>query len=498
MRLAALLVAIAATARGELRAGTAKADITDYDAGPVNDPSFVKALALDDGSTRAVVLTVDAVALAEIGRIDNGFLARVRAELARDPGIPALNVVANASHCHSVVRRDVDALAVRAAREAWRNRVPVLAGAGRGREDRVGENRRMRLRNGSEADVRRAYSMPPDSDVAATGPVDPEIGVLRLDRLDGRPLAVVYNFAVHPIQGVPSGGNTADLVGFASRVIEESLGDGALAFFIQGCAGDINPAKYKDIHHPHDAEPLGNLLGLATMRAARKIRTRDAGSLRLVNETMAVPRGADIEARMARIRSERDRLLKSLEGTSLNLRTFLELMLTHRLNADFPSYYAHRYLHERGQGRADATKMDADNRADMERYLRNVMAMEEITRLQTNLALLEKHHAEAIAAGTRSLDVEVVGLRVGDFRLVTFPGELTVEIGLGVKRREQASHPFTFVAGYTNGYIYYTPTASQRSNSGFAQEDCDSKVAPEWQQLFEDRAAAVLGRLSAP
>ncbi len=39
----------------------------------------------------------------------------------------------------------------------------------------------------------------------------------------------------------------------------------------------------------------------------------------------------------------------------------------------------------------------------------------------------------------------------------------------------------TFVAGYTNGYIYYTPTADQRNNSGYAQEDCDTLVAPEWQ-----------------
>jgi hypothetical protein len=71
-----------------------------------------------------------------------------------------------------------------------------------------------------------------------------------------------------------------------------------------------------------------------------------------------------------------------------------------------------------------------------------------------------------------------------------------VEIGLNIKKREIS--PFAFVAGYTNGYIYYTPTAKQRNNSGYAQEDCDSMVGPGWQQLFEDRAAAILKKLAAP
>ena len=37
----------------------------------------------------------------------------------------------------------------------------------------------------------------------------------------------------------------------------------------------------------------------------------------------------------------------------------------------------------------DLRKLDEENRAAMDAYLRNIHAMEEITRLQTNLALLE-------------------------------------------------------------------------------------------------------------
>jgi hypothetical protein len=184
------------------------------------------------------------------------------------------------------------------------------------------ENRRLTLKYGSETDVRHAYSLPRDVDVTGIGPVDPEIGLLRLDRKNGQPLAVVYNFACHPIQGVPSRGNTADIIGFASKVIEESLGDGALALFVQGCAGDINPVQYKDVHNPRDAEPLGNMLGLSALRALRKIPTRENGELRIVNEVIALPRGTDLERRISAMQAEQIRLLQSLKGTSLNLKTF--------------------------------------------------------------------------------------------------------------------------------------------------------------------------------
>ena len=87
----------------------------------------------------------------------------------------------------------------------------------------------------------------------------------------------------------------------------------------------------------------------------------------------------------------------------------------------------------------------------------------------------------------------MVGLRVGDFVLVTFPGELTVQIGLNIK--QASPHDTTFVAGYTNGYIYYAPTAEQLANVGGAQEDCDCVLAPEWQKMFEDKVAEILKRL---
>ncbi|OGV67465.1 MAG: hypothetical protein A3K18_29095 [Lentisphaerae bacterium RIFOXYA12_64_32] len=476
----------------QLRAGVAKVDITDYQAGPVNDPLYVKALVLKDAATTAVIVTVDAVALAEIGPIRSDYLANVRSQLRKDLGLKAANVLINSSHCHGIACADADRRTVQAVKEAWQNVVPVKVGAGVGHENRIMENRRLRLKNGREADVRHAYALPPDEEVVGVGPVDPEIGVLRLNREDGRTLAVVYNFACHPIQGVPSGANTADMTGFASRVIEDNLGDGAIALFLQGCAGDINPLLYKDVDHPRDAEPLGNMLGLSALRAVKKIPCREDGRLHLIHETLTLPR-ADLAPHIDALQAEQTRLLQSLQGTTLNLKTFLALTAKYNLSPDFPSYYSHRYLHDKTIGRGDLNRLDTVNRRNMNQYAENVRTMEQLTRIQANLGLLKMHHAQNVAAGKKTIDVEVLGLRVGDFVLVTFPGELSVQIGLNIKKA--SPRKFTFVAGYTNGYIYYAPTAEQLRNRGGAQEDSDCLLAPEWQARYEKAVRAVLKRL---
>ena len=475
-----------------LSAGAAKVDITDRQAGPVHDPLFVKALVLKSPDATAVLITLDAVAVGEIGRIGNDYLPAVRARLEKECGIPPAGVLVNASHCHGVVRADVADRTVQAVKTALGKLVPVRIGTGTGHEDRIMENRRLQLADGREADVRHAYSLPPDERVVDTGPIDPEIGALRVDRTDGSTLAVVYNFACHPIQGVPDGGNTADVTGFASRVIEENLSEGTIALFLQGCAGDVNPIDYKAVDRPRDAEPLGNMLGLSTLRAVRKIVCADDGRLAIHGKTVTLPRG-DRTERIAGLEAEQQRLVGSLRGTTLHLKAFLPLVVKYGISGDFPSDDSHRYLHDEKLGRDSLVRLDDQNRRNIEAYVRNIHVMEELTRLQTNLALLEKHQASLVASGKPTVDVEVAALRVGDFAVVTFPGELSVEIGLNIKDR--SPHPNTFVAGYTNGYIYYAPTTEQLRNVGRAQEDSDCILAPEWQPMFERAALEMLRNL---
>ncbi|MFC5456205.1 hypothetical protein [Prosthecobacter fluviatilis] len=487
-----LLLTCVVTARAEMLAGVAKVDITDR-TGPVNDPCFAKALVLKNDDTTAVVITLDAVAVGGIGRIGNGFMATVRGGL-RELGIAPENVVVNASHCHGIVRGDLEPLVIQAVKQAAQNLVPVKAGSGEGSETRISENRRLKMKDGSMVDMRRAYSMPHDEDVASVGPIDPQVAVLRLDRTDGTPLAVLYQFACHPIMNPPSKGCSADYPGFASKVIEEALGGGAMAFFIQGCGGDINPVRYKEVSRPADAEPLGAMLGATVLASLRKIETQAGAPLKVSNETIALPRAADYTARIANIEAEQKKLVAALKSTNINFKTFLPLLLQHKLWPETPSHYSQSYLHDQSLDRKAIPQLDADNRALVESYLANIEIMERLTRLNANLALLKMHLKQTEAAASPTLDAEVCGLRVGDFKLVTFPGEVTVQVGLNIKKA--ANDARAFVSGYTNGYIWYTPTVEQRLNSGYAQEDCDTLVAPEWQKIFETKALEVLRNLS--
>ena len=477
---------------GQLLAGAAKIEITNKKGLPANDPLYVKALVIKNDLTTAVLITVDAVAIGEIGHIGNDYLGKVRARLLKELKIAPESVMANASHCHGVVCADVDDKTVEAVKKAAEKMVPVRVGVAVGHENRVSENRRLKLKNGKEVDVRHAYSMPADDEVAAVGPIDPQIGILRLDKEDGQTLAVIYNFACHPIMGVPNGGNTADIVGFASKVIEDNLSDGTIALFVQGCGGDINPVLYKEVHQPRNAEPLGNMLGLSALQAIRKIKCVEGGQFKVLHETIQLPR-ADNTERINALLGEQTRLLKSLQGTTLNLKTFLELAVKYNLSKEFPAYYSHHYLHEKMIGRDDFSKLDEANRKNLKAYLENVVIMEQLTRLQTNLALLRKHQVTNLAAARKPLEVEMTALRIGDFVLVTFPGELTVEIGLNIKK--SSPHKPTFVAGYTNGYIYYTPTAKQLQNVGGAQEDSDCLLDPAWEKLFYHKVAEMLKKL---
>ncbi|MCA9448954.1 MAG: hypothetical protein KC931_17675, partial [Candidatus Omnitrophica bacterium] len=331
---------------------------------------------------------------------------------------------------------------------------------------------------------------PPDEEVVGVGVMDPEIGILRIDRLDGTPLAVVYNFACHPYITVPEGGVTADFPGFSSQVIEDNLGEGAMALFLQGAGGDITSILYKDVNRPRDSEPLGILLGLSTLKGWRNIKPGEA-NLRVLNETIDLPRKDDFEERIAELEAEQDSLLASLRGTSLNLKTFLPLYIRYSLDPEHPSYYSYRYLQSESLGRDELSGIDDQNRSHIQKYLKNIEAMEKMARNVDKIATLRRHQTINREAGTPTVPMEVMGIRVGDFALVTSSAEVLVQVGLNVKNASPFEH--TYMAAYSNGYIHYGPPASEYPKGGYEVTEC--LLAPEWQAIYETKAQEVLERL---
>ncbi|MFM7520336.1 MAG: hypothetical protein ACKO9B_07690 [Planctomycetota bacterium] len=492
LSLLALVAVAAPVGAADLRAGTAVVDITDHAAGPVHDPALAKALVLEQDGRTAVLVTIDAVAIGGIGRIDDAFLPALRARVARESAIPPDALFVNASHCHATVRTDLVDLVAGAVAAAKRRLEPVAVGAGSATESRISENRRLSLADGSQADMRRAYSLPADDAIAAVGPIDPTIGLLRIDRIGGGTLAVVYLFACHPIMNPPAKGSSADFPGVASRLVETALGGDAVAFFVQGCGGDVNPVRYKEIDRAPDAEPLGRLLGGSVLEGLAAITPRPGAPLAVARETVALPRAADIDARITRLLFERERTVAGLTPTNLSFADFVGQLVARGIDPESPGASRQRLLHDDALGRS-APWHDAAVAAEVAAYRRNIDALERLTRLNTNLALLRQHRERRAAATEDTVAAELGALRVGEFRVVTFPGELVVETGRAVRRA--AGEGTTFVAGYTDGYLHYLPTPRQRANTGFAQEDCDCLVAAEWEEVFTTTAATLLRRL---
>ena len=480
-------------ASAQLKAGVSKVNITNIEAsGTVLDSLYIRALVLGNGSTKAVIISVDAVAIGKIGSIGDDYLSNVRSRIKKELGIEGANVLVNASHLHGAgykVCTDIEDRTVHAVKKATQNMVPVNIGAGSGYEDRITENHILKLTNGKGWAIRHANPLPPDEEVESVGPIDPEIGILRLDKKNGDPLAVVYNFTGHPYQGIV--GATAGYPGFASKLIEQNLGKGAVAMFIQGFAGDVIPILYKDVHSIRDQEPMGTMLGLSAMEAIKNIKTGKDGNLKVLNEIVKFPRRTDYAERIAAMEKEQTDLLRSLQGTSLNFKTFLPLYINYNLYEEFPSYYSHRYLHDKMLGRDDMEKLDAENRRNIAKYLRNIYAMEKLARLQYNLGLVKERRIENESAGESTMDIEIQAMKIGDFVLVTFPAEPSVQVGLNIKSKSPFKN--TFVAGYTNGYIHYTPTAEQIGSGAYQDHSC--LLTPEWQKIYEEKVAEMLKKL---
>jgi len=490
-----VLIPAATVHAAGLRAGVAKVNITNTDSDiQVHDSLFVKALVLKSSSNAAVILSIDAVTIGGIGSIKDDYLSNVRTQIQKELNIEATNIMINPTHVHGagyLVSEDVGKRTIQAVKQAWNNMVPVDVAVGTGYEDRISENRRLKLKNGKEWTIRHANPLPPDEEVVGIGPVDPEIGILRLDRKNGKPVAVVFNYTCHPYQGVPGKTATAGFPGFASKLIEENLGDGATALFLQGFSGDISTVLYKDVNSPRDAEILGNMLGISTLEALHKMSAKKGGELNVITEIIKLPRRTDLPERIESLKAEEATLLQSLRSTSLNLKTFIPLYIKYNLNDEFPSYYSHRYLHDEMIGRDDLEKLDAENRRNMEKYLRNIYAMEKLARIQENIFYLRQFDDLNKAAGEETIDVEVQAMRIGKFALFTFPAEVSVQVGLNIKKA--SPYEFTFAAGFTNGYIHYAPTAEQYK--GDAYEDTNSLLAPEWQEIYEKKVIEMLKKL---
>jgi len=484
------------TNTNSLRAGIARREITTQDKDTnVIDPLYAKVLLLDDGKKQVAIIAMDVLAIGGIGDLSDDFLDALRGRIEKELHIPASHVLVNASHTHppgkilcdeeEVIKSTFDAV-----NEALQNLIPVKIGSGAGYEDRISINRTLTLKSGKHWTIRHANPCPPDEEVVGVGPLDPEIGIIRVDRLDGTPLALVYNFAIHLLFPNPQSSVSAMIPGVASGIIEEHLGNGALAFFLQGAAGDIIDVGFKDFEKPREIKIYGERLGLSTLAAWNKMETHDA-DLQVISETIRLPRRTDIPQRIEELLQEQKVLLQSLQSTSLNFRSFLPMYLKQQLNPDFPADYSYAYLQAEKIGNDTPREMDKVTQGLTSKYLRNIRAMERLALIQDDISTLRKHQAINDESGEETIAAEVMGVRIGECVLITAPIEILTEVSLNIKN--SSPYKSTFMVAFTNGYMHYGPPASYYDKGGYEVTEC--LLAPEWEEVYTKTAKAIIEKL---
>ncbi|MFJ4621835.1 hypothetical protein [Streptomyces sp. NPDC088812] len=278
----------------------------------VHDPLHARALVLDDGRTRLALVVIDQTSIGE-EQVD-----RTREILRRTAGVDPSHCLVVASHTFSAphvlplgrtpadetgrnarLAAAVDDAVTRAAGRAVRTLRPARLGFGRGT-----------CRVGVQRDVPTPHGWWLGADDA--GLTDDSVGVLRIDALDDRPVALLVNHAVQSsvMNGVTTAAGerqvSADLAGAATRRIEEHHGGDTVALFLIGAAGDQAPYLTAGRTWPdEDGVPrrtevrddghvlvglLGERLGDTALRTAARIRTAPLTTpLRVTHDVVEVP-----------------------------------------------------------------------------------------------------------------------------------------------------------------------------------------------------------------
>lgn len=465
----------------QLRAGVARADITPphgiahagwgaqthQRAAGVDLPLWATALALSDGVETVVIVDIDLIYL-----WDTEAPGVMRA-VERATGLPASHIRLAYTHTHSgpingatwsswvkegaemvpaydaIVEQQVAGVA----RQALAHMRPARYAAGSGE---------------AAINVNRRFQRPEDGAVICGrnwgGPVDQQVQLVRIDALDGAPIAAVVNYACHPITVGPDCDMvTPDYPGVLKRVVEQATG--ATCLFLQGATGDLGPIQGCAQGGFHEYRRLGSILGHEASRIwwglePRRRRERYAGTLES---------GSPL-ARYA------DEWLADLDGT-LRVGT-RELRLP--LKAFAPS--------------AELAAATAAHVANLDRLRAEGGDLEAI-RAETMLAKRAAMRADLARRneGHTHRTVTLQAFTIGDsVALPVVPGEPFCQIGLAVKGRSPFAH--TLFAGYANIGWAYIPTADAYPLGGYEVEI--TPFAPEAAAMVVEGSVGLLEELA--
>jgi len=280
-------------------AGVAKTDITPPIGTPLagygarraqpstgmHDPTEARALILDNGTQKIALVSVDHLGF------DHGMVDRIRASASAATQISPDHIFIMSSHTHSgggafmemlpllanvlagkfdlKIRAFYEQRTAEAIIEANKMLKPVRIGFGAGEAKGISRFR---------------SSWPPN------GPVDPEVGVIRIDSVaTGKPLAILINFAAHPtVLGAENMTFSADFVGYARDAVEKMAGGAAMAIFANGAQGTIAPHAFQGDDSWQRAQNVGTILAAEAFKVMLMIKLQDSVDIKLVRTPLTL------------------------------------------------------------------------------------------------------------------------------------------------------------------------------------------------------------------
>jgi putative membrane-bound dehydrogenase-like protein len=417
-----------------------------------HDPLNARCLVLDNGLMKIAMVVCDSC------MIPREIFDAAKELAFRETGIPTSQILCSATHTHTAVtvsrtfqsrveEEYCEFLSKQIAAgisQAHARREPARIGWAIGNNPRQVFNRRWYLRPGTviddpfESGTDKVRMNPPPNHkslVKPVGPVDPEVPVLAVQAMDGRPIAVWANYSLHYVGGVSGKVLSADYFGEFARQFTGLLGvDKATPPFVaamtNGTSGDINNTNFfegRTIQKPFE-------------------------QIRLV--------AADV-AESAHVAYQR---IEFQEWVPLAMRES-EIELGVRRPTESEVVQAKKLIAEAGPAPWSDRKLI---------YANETMHLHE--------------YPETVKA-------KLQAIRIGDLGIVTTPCETFVETGLALKKASPLRT--TFTVELANGYNGYLPTPEQhalggyetwRAKSSYLEVDAEPKIRSTLLALLEQVA----------
>lgn len=442
------------------KAGAATSDVTaplgtsmnggfhDREATYIHDPQLVRCLALDDGTNRIVLVLVDSCV---IGR---DVFDEAKEMVEKATGLPKSHLLMSATHSHScgtmqaVGQSDPDPLYQRfvarriadGVRCAIQNLEPAQVAWGVASVPQHVFNRRFEMKDGGipptplGVTTDRVRTNPGAGNpmvVKPAGPTDPEVPFLSVRGVDGRPIALYANYALHYVGGTGPGHISADYFGAFARLIRECLrADGLQPPFVgmmsNGASGDIN-----------NVDVLG-----------KPVKQGPYGQIWIV--------AGDVATEVTRIH----------EGLTWH--------------DHVPLAAAQRELI------LGVRKPAADEVAKA----REVMAGSKLAPRMETIEQVYARETVLLADFPDTVSAPLQVVKIGDFKLAAMPAEVFVEIGLELKQK----HPGTTVVSLANAYHGYLPTPEHhalggyetwRARSSYLEVDASTKMVQVLDEMLQ-------------